>query len=248
VDIFFELHTDLPREGPGDAASTRRAFEACSELPSAPAILDLGCGPGMQTLQLAGMCDGIITAVDTHEPFLKEVERRAEAAGVAARIRTVNQDMAHLEFAEGAFDLIWSEGAIYLMGFANGLRAWRPLLKEGGYLAVTEIAWLRADPPDEVRDYWRTYPGMRGVAAHLDAIAAAGYELVEHFTLPESAWWEDYFHPLEARIARLRPKFAGDAEAEAILDEQQREMQMYRQYADWFGYEFYVMRRPYAHG
>ena len=33
------------------------------------------------------------------------------------------------------------------MGFEAGLRAWEPLLKPGGYIAVTELTWLQPDPP-----------------------------------------------------------------------------------------------------
>ncbi len=34
-------------------------------------------------------------------------------------------------------------------------------------------------------------------------IRACDYEVLGHFTLPESAWWEPYYQPLEERL-RLR--------------------------------------------
>jgi ubiquinone/menaquinone biosynthesis C-methylase UbiE len=76
-NIFWEIHSGLPREGPGDNASIRRAFLMAAELPAAPRILDVGCGPGMQTLELAKISGGQITAVDIHQPFLDELQRRA---------------------------------------------------------------------------------------------------------------------------------------------------------------------------
>lgn len=78
MDVFFEIHRDLPREGPGNNESTRKAFHLLNGLPSQPNILDIGCGPGMQTIEIAKMTNGKIIAIDTHEPFLEELNRRAE--------------------------------------------------------------------------------------------------------------------------------------------------------------------------
>ena len=74
-----------------------------------------------------------------HQPFLDELARRAADAGVSERVKTVGASMFDLAF-DMHFDLIWSEGAIYIMGFSEGLRAWRPLLKPAGYVAVTELS------------------------------------------------------------------------------------------------------------
>lgn len=52
-EIFWEVHSGLPREGPGDNKSTRKAYMMLGDLPENPRILDIGCGPGMQTVELA---------------------------------------------------------------------------------------------------------------------------------------------------------------------------------------------------
>jgi tRNA G46 methylase TrmB len=51
--IFFEVHNDLPREGPGDNKSTRKAYLTLPVILEKPRVLDIGCGPGMQTVELA---------------------------------------------------------------------------------------------------------------------------------------------------------------------------------------------------
>lgn len=243
MDIFFDIHKDLPREGPGDSASTLRAFSLLKDLPPSPPILDIGCGPGMQTLDLARATDGKIIAVDTHQPFLDQLQQRAQAEGLAGRISMLNQSMFALEFEKQSFDLLWSEGAIYIIGFETGLRAWRPLIKPGGYVAVTEISWLKPNPPEEVYSYWTAeYPGMRGVAENLKSVRAAGYRVIDHFTLPPSSWWTDYYTPIEARLPGLREKYQGNAEAKEWLDATQKECDIYRKYSDWYGYVFYVMQ------
>lgn len=229
MNLFFEMHHDLPREAPGDRQSTRRAFATLQNLPPAPLVLDIGCGPGQQTIELAQLMPGKIIAIDTHPPFLTTLQQRALAAGVADRITTRNMSMFELQFEPHTFDVIWSEGAIYIIGFEQGLHNWRPYLKPAGYLAVTEVAWLQEQPPAEIRTFWETeYPAMNSMASHLTAIQRQGYQCIEHFTLPASSW--------------LRTQYAGDSSAEQQLDEAQREIDLFRRYSDWYSYVFYVMQ------
>jgi len=62
-----------------------------------------------------------IVALDAHRPFLEELERRAAAQGVLDRIQTKCADMRHMTFAPESFDLIWCEGAAYIIGLENAL-------------------------------------------------------------------------------------------------------------------------------
>ena len=244
MDIFFELHRDIPREGPGDNASTRRAWSLLTDLPDRPRLLDIACGPGMQTLELARISRADITALDTHQPFLDELSRRAAREGLAGRITILNQSMFELDFEPGSFDVLWSEGAIYIIGFEQGLQAWKPLLKPGGCLAVTELSWVKADPPAEPKAFWQAnYPAMKMLEENLAILRRAGYRELDHFILPESAWWENYYTPLEQRIALLRKKYQQDAQASQTLDETQREIDLFRKYSAWYGYVFYIMQK-----
>lgn len=243
MNIFFDIHKDLPREGPGDCDSTRKALSFLKKLPSKPLILDIGCGPGMQTLDLARYTHGKVIAIDTHQPFLEQLQKRAQAAALSERITAINESMFELPFPEHSFDLLWSEGAIYIIGFEQGLQTWRPLLKPGGYAAVTEISWLKPNPPEEIFSFWTTdYPGMRDVPENLERIRRAGYKEIDHFVLPASSWWTDYYTPMEARLPRLREKYLGNAKANELLDGTQKEIDMFRKYSDWYGYVFYVMQ------
>src|SRR4029453_8920749 len=124
--------------GPGDHDCTARALALARPLPAQASVLDIACGPGMQTLDLATLLpDARIVALDNHAPFLAEAQRRAVAGGAADRIATVLGDIAALPVAAGSFDLQWCEGAAYILGLARALRAWRPLLRPGGRLALT---------------------------------------------------------------------------------------------------------------
>jgi ubiquinone/menaquinone biosynthesis C-methylase UbiE len=243
MEFFFEIHKDLPREGPGDNASTRKALELIPGVPQKPAILDVGCGPGVQTRELARVTGGAVIAADTHQPFLDRLKVSAEQEGLAKQITTVNKSMDELDYPDASFDIIWSEGAIYIMGFGAGLADWKRLLKPGGCIAVTEATWLKPDPPKEIADFWNgAYPDMDTVEGNLKTIESLGYRVLGHFTLPESCWLEEYYAPMIERVAMLREKYAGDAEKQAMLDEELVEVELYKKHSAWYGYEFYVMQ------
>ncbi len=243
MEFFFEIHKDLPREGPGDSESTRKAFRKLAMLPEQAAILDVGCGPGVQTMDLALISEGTIAAVDTHQPFLDVLQQKINDEGLQDRIKVHNQSMKALEFPPASFDLIWSEGAIYIMGFENGLRAWKPLLKPEGYIVVTEATWLKPDPPTEIREFWQqAYPEMKSLEENLNIIHNCGYYLIDYFVLPETSWTEEYYKPMQDRIEMLRVQYKDDPQKLAILDEEQIEIQLYNKYSDWYGYVFYIMQ------
>ena len=244
MSFFFEIHKDNPREGPGDNVSTRKALEMMPGVPEKPKILDVGCGPGLQTRELARVTGGKVMAVDTHQPFLDRLKVSAEQEGLGKQITTINRSMDELDFPDESYDVIWSEGAIYIMGFREGLADWKRMLKPGGCIAVTEATWIKADPPKEIADFWReAYPAMQSIEDNLKVIESLGYRLLGHFTLPESCWLEEYYGPLLKRVAMLREQYAGDAEKQAMLDEELIEVELYRNYSAWYGYEFYVMQK-----
>lgn len=241
-ELFWELHDGLPKQGPGSDASSARALALCGALPRAPRILDLGCGTGRQTLTLARLTAGRLSAVDVSAPSLAALRERAAAAGFADRIETVQQSIAALALGARSFDLVWCESAVYTVGFDAALRAWRALLASGGALALSELAWTRAPAPERVRRFWATgYPAMRSHEANLRAIVAAGYELSGSFALPESDWEEGYYAELARRIPALRARHA-EPEARALLDATEEEIAVFRERAGGFEYVFYVMR------
>lgn len=253
-EIFYEIFdSSLPRLGPGDDESTRKALGVVQlsreERPEGiigpdSKILDLGCGNGAQTMQLALNTQGRVLAVDNHRPYLDELLRRAKTAGVEGRIEVRLEDMRHLEFEEGSARLVWSEGAMFVMGFREGLGKCYELVEKGGCVAATELCWLRDDAPSECRDFFgEEYPAMADTEANLAVIRDVGYSLLDSFTLPESSWWDDYYGPLERRLAGLEEEYSSDAEKLEVIDWIRTEIEMYRRYSDYYGYVFFVMKR-----
>jgi SAM-dependent methyltransferase len=243
--LFFEVYEALPRQGPGNRACAARALSLCGALPPTPAILDLGCGVGGQTLHLVELTSGSIVAIDNHAASIERFQTILVERGLTERVRALVGDMARPEQPPESFDLIWSEGALYNIGIENALRLCHGLLRPGGRLAFTDAVWRKENPPPEVRaSFAADYPAMGRAEAIEALIANHGFEPLGRFTLPDEAWWSDFYTPMQRRLAELRDRYTDDAEALALLDQLAQEPEMHRRYSDYYAYEFFIARRP----
>jgi ubiquinone/menaquinone biosynthesis C-methylase UbiE len=242
-DIQRELHRALGRGSPARLAFTRRAFQMLPGLDN-PRILDVGCGQGGPTLELARLSRGLVTGLDIDPWALDQLKRRAETEGLSDCIEAVHGSMRHMDFADESFDVIWAEGSMHVLGFERALAEWRRFIRRRGFLVVHEMAWLRPHPPAELVNCPElAYPGIRTVQEYVEQVPDHGYALVGHFAVPQDFWLVDYFEPMMARLRELRQEYAGDQGAQRILDREQRAADLYKKYSKWYGSMFLVMRR-----
>ena len=241
--LFFELFSGLPRQGPGNTVSTLRALGFVSNVGHHTRVLDIGCGTGAQTLVLARSTPSRIVAIDNHPHFIEALNHEARRLRITDRLEARVSDMRSLDFADGSFDLIWCEGAIYNVGIEAGLHGWRRLLRHNGHIALTDVCWRKPKPPSVCISFWnQEYPAIRDTTSLLEAVEACGYEIVAHFPLPESAWWDDYYRPLQDNIAAFRRRHRDELDAEELADKCQHEIDVWHDFSEFYCYEFIVLR------
>ena len=245
LQLLIDLHKDGPRQGPGGAHETRLAV-ALSGLKRASGlkIADIGCGTGASTLVLARELDAHITAVDFLPEFLVRLEDAANRAGISDRITTLSASMEALPFAESAYDAIWSEGAIYSMGFAAGIKAWRRYLKPGGVLAVSELTWLTNQRPAELQAHWeKEYPEVDTASGKIAVLERLGFSPLGYFPLPEYCWLDNFYRPMQQRFPGYLDRHEGSAGARAIVAAEEKEISLYERHKAFVSYGYYIAQK-----
>ncbi|OFX83368.1 MAG: hypothetical protein A2W99_11830 [Bacteroidetes bacterium GWF2_33_16] len=242
-EIFYEVFSNLPRQGPGDIMLTIKALNIIKQEINIEQILDVGCGSGFQAIAIALNSSAEITAVDNYQPFLDEINKQLVEMGINDRLKTVCQNMNSLDLPLGKYDVIWSEGSIYITGFENGLNNWRKFLKPKGFMVISDANWFKSNPPDELKDFWKNeYPGMMTVEENKKLIKKCGYEIIDSFSLSANGWMNNYYYPLEKNVYKARKKYINNSEALNIINGVQIEIDLFKKYADYYGYMFYVIQ------
>lgn len=243
--LLIDLHKRGDRQGPGGEAETERALDLARVDRTTPLkVADIGCGTGASTLVLARLLNARITAVDFLQDFLDVLEERAASMGVADRISTLACSMDELPFADEELDVIWSEGAIYNIGFEKGVANWRRYLKAGGLLVASEITWITGSRPPELQKHWDAeYPEIDVASAKIRVLETYGYSPVGYFVLPESCWIDQYYRPMQARFEDFLSRNGNSEEARAIVAAEQHEIDLYERYKAHVSYGVYVARK-----
>ena len=219
-DLLVEVDQDRFRECLNKY--TRRAFQILPKL-ERPRILDIGCGSGVQTVELAKLSDGEIIGIDIDQSLLDKLNRKIEEEGFSDRVKTIKCSLFEMDFPDESFDIMWAEGSIRIIGFEKGLKEWRRLLKPNGFLVIH----------DEIKT----------VSNKLKKIPSCGYKLINHFQLPEDAWWTEYYRPLEKQIKELYIKYKNNSEALKTLKKHQNEIDMVKRNPKEHSSAFYVMQK-----
>jgi len=243
-ELICEYFSAIDRQGPGSPEVTLKALGFLDNLTEGSRIADIGCGTGGQTMVLAQHAPGQITGIDLFPTFVEFFNANAARFGLQNRVNALLGNMEQLPFQPEELDLIWSEGAIYNIGFERGLTEWRQFLKPGGYLAVSEASWFTAERPTEIDDFWRdAYPGIDTIPNKVAQLQKAGYVPVAAFILPENCW-TDHFYTKQAAVQEaFLAKYQGNKTAEAFVANERHEAMLYGKYKDYYGYAFYIGKK-----
>ena len=201
---------------------TRKAFRMLPQTDK-PRILDIGCGSGIPTMELARLSQGEIIALDIDQSALDKIARRIEEAGLVERVQAVKCSMFDMDFADESFDIIWSEGSIYAIGFEKGLKEWKRFLTPGGFMVIH-------DEQGNVRE-------------KLEQVDSCGYELLGYFLLSQDTWRREYFNPLEKLVNEFQTKLSDDPKSSEELHQAQEELEMFRKNPERNSSVYFIMKR-----
>jgi SAM-dependent methyltransferase len=243
-NLICEYFSKLERQGPGSSEVTIKALNFIDNLTNESRIADIGCGTGGQTMVLAKHAPGHITGIDLFPPFIDLFNFNAGELNLQDRIKGIVGSMDNLTFQNEELDLIWSEGAIYNIGFKRGLNEWRKFLKTGGYVAVSEGSWFTEERPAEIDEFWQdAYPEIDTISNKVAQMQKTGYIPVSTFILPENCWTEHFYAPQVTVQEAFLKKYAGNKTAEEFIASERHEAQLYYKYKEYYGYVFYIGKK-----
>ncbi len=199
----------------------RRAFQ---QIPSMvkPLILDIGCGSGVPTLELAQLSGGDVTGIDIDPDALQRLEEKITAAELRDRVHVVKGSLKTMDFPAASFDILWVEGSIFVIGFKQGLKAWKRFLKLGGYLVV--------------------HDAVGNLDQKKEHITACGYQLEKYFILGQEVWWNEYYEPLNQAVQQIRRQNPTDKQLATALEQAESEIQGYSKHPERYQSIYFIMR------
>lgn len=243
-NLICDYFSSIDRQGPGSEEITKLALRYVKGLSSESKIADLGCGTGGQTVTLALNTPAQIVALDLFPLFISKLKLQLKTLSLSDRVNAISGSMSELPFADNEFDVIWSEGAIYNIGFQYGLKYWHRFIKKGGYVAVTEASWLTDDRPEEIARFWSdAYPEIDTLPNKVKQLQGAGYIPIASFVLPEECWTDNFYFPQKKAQEIFLRNNADKKTARELVNYMRYEAELYSKYKGYYGYVFYIGKK-----
>jgi ubiquinone/menaquinone biosynthesis C-methylase UbiE len=244
INMICDYFSTMERQGPGSDEMTLKALSFIDPLSKESKVADIGCGTGKQTIVLTQNIPSKVIAIDLFQKFIDILNQNRKDLGLEDQLTGMVGNMEALSFQEEEYDLLWSEGAIYNIGFQKGIQEWRKFLKKGGFIAVTEASWFTNERPEEINQFWKdAYPEIDTISNKIHQIEEAGYIPVSTFILPENCWVENFYELQKEAREIFLSKHKGNPTAEALAANEKHEYDLYKKYKSYYGYVFYIGKK-----
>lgn len=200
---------------------TRRAFKTIPEIEN-PEILDIGCGSGIPTMELARLSKGKVLGIDIDKSSLHTLEEKIRKAELSDRITTMKCSVKEMDFEDETFDIVWSD-AIQVVGFKKGIKEWRRLIKPNGFLVIH----------DSKIDFENK----------LESICESGYKLLDYFIIDRDIWFKEYFLPLSEAVDQVRKFCKLDSETISEIEKYQNQLNEFEKNPELNESVFFIMQK-----
>jgi SAM-dependent methyltransferase len=210
-DTYIHGHSDSVLRSHRWRTAENSAAYLLPHLSDGMRLLDVGCGPGTLTVDLARRVGpaGTVVGVDLSAAVVQEATAHATAEG-AANVTFHSGDFRALNLAEGSFDVVHAHQVLqHLRDPVAALAAMGRLARPGGIVAArdgdyTAFLWTPADPRlDRWREIYMAVSDRNGTAGDagrwlLRWAREAGLSDVTYTTSTwtfadpaDRAWWGD---------------------------------------------------------
>jgi ubiquinone/menaquinone biosynthesis C-methylase UbiE len=184
---------------------TRKTYGLIPKIKN-PQILDVGCGTGVPTIEIAKISNGHVTGIDIDERLLNILRRKIKEIGLNDKICVLNKSIKMMDFQKESFDIIWSEGAVFVIGFEKSIKDWRELLRPNGYMVL--------------------HDDIKNKSKKLGLIGKNGYQLIAEYDLTFEIWWKEYYSKLEKLVESYEDKKPLDPKLRKEIDSDQNQVYM----------------------
>jgi ubiquinone/menaquinone biosynthesis C-methylase UbiE len=241
MELIIDFYKNMDYLGPGSLGETKKALSFMNLGFENLKVADIGCGTGRQTEILANELNAEIIAVDFLKKFLKSVKNRFSGSNKSVKILEANMEL--LPFEDNEFDLIFSEGAVYNIGFKKGIQEWKRFIKPNGFLAISEISWLTEKPPKKLEKFWKSsYSEIDTFENKISQLEQTGYKLIGNFPMANSSW-ENYYSEVQNNMNSFLKRNNYSNEAKEFVNECEEEIAIFKKYNEYYSYVFYIAQK-----
>ncbi len=188
-----------------------------------PNILDVGCGSGVSTIEIASLTNGNILAIDSDKESLSFFERYIKDSNLESNITIKHNSVFDEELRENSFDIITAEGLFNLIGFEKGLTYFSNFLKISGYFII--------------------HDDSKNLSTKLKLIERLKFSVIDTIELDENIWGNLYVNCLKNEISQINKNNLDKINSKNSIKTAKDEIKMFENDPSVFKSTYYLLQK-----